>query len=629
MVKAGDDTPAGSRLLTSICVQVARGERPVSLGLSPYRWTDGIEPVPLVALPCADVSAFQIELVAGVAYRVDMCVAAEVGEEPLEELESALPPSLVREGDEEEEQGEDGGGDKRQGEEGDAPVAQGGAGPVAQDGSPPVPARPGFYSVWVGSDSPVRIGDVDTVAKEELSLHVHTVGGRTRPVTAGAWGAVLALRIRPSAAGSVRASLRLPADGLPLACYRLHVIDGETGACTSFAGLSTGGLAFAEGSQGSTLIVDVKAPPGQAVAEVDWAATVLADTEVQVSAVPLEEVSAIEQPYVPNPGFRLFRSCVSCAGDVAVHVACPGAPGAALTLRQLQVDREPEAAGDDRQTSVLRSISGVGCVTLLGLEPPAEGSSAEALIECVIDAPCAISTLHLPTRPVAAQAAPPGEGGQAAEGEAGLVWTMRVVGPAGLTVKEDDSYDKSLAALAASWEAAQAGRAAQAKAAREAYLAQVADRGAAADEDGDEKNGEGEGGAAAGGKDRGGTAEAGGGEAAAVEVSGAVVTVRVGAGAEARLLSAEEREADSRRLQMDVERARAQLAASEARRLAMIESAAAAGATQLEAARAARSATAQAATAAKTKCAQLVAAMLPPPLAPAEPEPGKGKKGKK
>jgi len=45
--------------------------------------------------------------------------------------------------------------------------------------------------------------------------------------------------------------------------------------------------------------------------------------------------------------------------------------------------------------------------------------------------------------------------------EPGLVWSLRVVGGAGLVVAKDASYDKSLAALAASWETASAGRAAK------------------------------------------------------------------------------------------------------------------------------------------------------------------------
>jgi hypothetical protein len=642
-VKAGDDTPLGTKLPASICVQAAGGDRPISLCISPYRWTDGAQPVPLVTLPCADVSAFQVELLVGTVYRVDVCVAAGVGDEaePLEELASALPPSTIQEEEEKEE---------RDGEEGAGTgAAQGAAGCTAPEADvlhaadclPPVlPLRPGFYSVCVGSASPVRMGDVDTIAREELSLHVHTVSGRTRPVDAGAWGAVLAVRITPSAAGSVRATVRLPPDGIPLSHCRLHAIDLQTGRCTSFTGLSTGSMPFGEGSQGATLILDVKAPTGKAVPDLDWSATVMADTEVQVSALPLEEVALMGQPYVPNTAFRLFRSVVACPDGVAgaaVHVTCPGFPNVMLTLRQLRVDSEAEAAGKDRITSVIRSMSGVGCVTMLGLEPLAgEGSATEALIECVVGATCAISMLKLPTRPAATtQVAPFGQAGEGhvgqGEQEPGLVWTMRAVGPAGLSVKEDDSYEKSLAGLAASWEAAQGGRAAKAKAARGAYLAQRE----GADEVGDEKNGKrGQGGeepAAAGGKSVG-VIEAGrgGDEAAgAVEVLGAVVTIRVGAGAEARLLSDEERQADADRLKLDVEQAKAGLANSEARRLALVDSAAAAGVTQLRAAKAARDAAAQAAAVCSIKCGELVAAMLPPPLAPVEPESSKGKRGKK
>lgn len=86
--------------------------------------------------------------------------------------------------------------------------------------------------------------------------------------------------------------------------------------------------------------------------------------------------------------------------------------------------------------------------------------------------------LNLPTKPPRA-AQPTGEEGEAgaAEGEEGspepLSWTVAVASAANVSLAKDTALAESLAALSASWEKAQPGRAAKAKAIRDAYLAEM------------------------------------------------------------------------------------------------------------------------------------------------------------
>ena len=650
VAKAAEGAQAGDRVPVSLCVQAAFGDAPIALTLSPYQWRDAAPPVPKITIKCGDTAAVQLELEAGTPYYVGASslppMAPEAPDEE-EELESALPPRTVS---------------AELGKEDTSDAEPAGMTSMVEAEPPPQPPPPPprFFSLYATGATPVVLGNLATVLSEEMALHVYPIAGKMQPLAAGEWGALLAISVKPASMGSLSATIRLPPE-LPLSRCRLHAIDAASGTSTTFAGLSTGAITFKEGSAGHTIVVDAKAPPDATIQEMDWSASVIGDADAQVVAAPLSD-TVVEREYEPNKRFLLFRSRLNCVGGVtcaAVHVSCSTMPEAVLTLRQLRVEAEPPAPGEDRVTSIVRSVTGVGCVTMLGLDPPADGPPTDALIECVVDERCARTTLSLPMRPtptaeketavVDEEDREESEFAQHQRKPPVLVWRMRAMSAGGVTVTDDVTYVNSLAALAASWESAQAGRAGKAKAVRESYLVMLAKERAAANaaaaaECGTENNGEV--GEEAGvekpadeehsltGEEKIASANASGSEvppvaAATSAENGPLVRRRLVDGVKAQLVSEHELQTSAEELKDAICKSKAELELAGSRRLALIKGAASAGVRQIEGAKAARAYAAELAASSKTKCAELIAALLPPQPEPVELDSGKGKKGKK
>ena len=496
LVLPASDEAGGSSTRVQMCVQ-APGAQEVGFSLSRFEWSSCTAPAPLLSLVVRDVWTAELDLREGI-YHVEFFLPAEASKGPLLNNETTSEASVGASN------GMRGGSIAAAGD-GEAELNSAEAESVANGSAEATEATveaeeadapPLSCSLFVSHAQPVQLGEVRDVLRDALSVHSQTVSGTTKEVPPLSWAVALAVTLKPKASGTMCVTIR-PPGSLPASCCRLHAVDDATGESTRVVGFCTGPVACSDAS-GVTLLLDVKAPAGKTpLSAGEWHADIVSDVEVEISAAELGEATLPLEQYSPNTDYRLFRSTLSSSASCSavVHVACEGFPSAKLTLRQLRVDAEPAEAGLDRATSVIRAVTGVGCVTMHGLLP--DGAPGGALLECVVDRHCA-ALLELPNRPVQGlvdapptaadeEAGEPGEDEEAGEpgedraetkparGTTDLSWRLLAVAPGDVTVEKDAAFYQSLDALKSTWEAAEAGRASRAKSMREAFLAHSRD----------------------------------------------------------------------------------------------------------------------------------------------------------
>lgn len=229
-----------------------------------------------------------------------------------------------------------------------------------------------------------------------------------------------------------------------------------------------------------TLMLDLKSPvPLPASA---FSVQLRSTAEIEHSIIE-PKAATLADVYAPNDAFRLFRIIVGTPTKClsSLHVTCSD-NRATINVRALQLTSDP--AGGPSTVAELGTSTGLGCATLMAVNleptPPPAGKGQEAaeattvVLECEVDRLSALE-LCLPSKPLP----PPPEGEEPTDE---LGWTVTAVAAAAVTLTKDSEREQALAAMSASWESAQPGRAVKAKETRQSYLSSLAPPPAPADE---------------------------------------------------------------------------------------------------------------------------------------------------
>ena len=643
VVDGSPDAPPAEMLLQLQAAPAMRapGGGGVRLALQPWHaWSAGAEPVTLLELGSDGAGCVPLMLQRGTPYCLALSgVAQEVPPAPPPEVEAgeegaeaeAAEPAEGAEAAAEGEAAEGEAATEGEAAEGEAAEAAG----VVEAPPPPIEmVTPACrFAVALSCAAALKVGSVAEIARGSLGLSVSELEGSLPELPQGEWRLSLGVLLKPSQPCTLNATLSL-AEAAVAACARLHVRDEDTCVETPLLGLATGPLPLAPNSKGYSLLLDCKgSAPLPACA---WALQVSSDAEVEVAEVALKPPQQLEEAYAPNVEYELFRVVLAAEGEAcaaAVHVATDE-PRAEVSLRVLQV---VPVEGELRPTETeVKAASGLGCASLLGVAlvpsaapvaagkpakgaaPPPVSDGPVTVLECRVTRRSA-EAIGLPTRPPPEVAAP-ADGGEAAapvEGEAeaeaaegaaaappGFEWKLSVASSGAVALKKDGALETGLAAMRDGWEAAQPGRAAKAKAARESHLASLAPAEAAEGAEGAE-----------------------GAPAPEVAAAPAPERIEVRRGPEPVVVSAEDRTAAAEERQAALEALAEDRAAAELKREESRVLREASLNEQREKAGAARAAQREAYTALNGEREAIMAAHMPVKEA-AEPVDDKGKKGK-